>query len=323
MPNRTIPVQWELSTDERFRRIERRGTAAARPDTAHSVHNELGGLRPGRDYWYRFRAEGHISPVGRTRTAPHPATHGPALIMAFASCSQYEHGYFTAYRRLAEQHPDLVLHLGDYQYENKKGVCNSPGGNVRDHEGPVTVTLANYRQRHAQYKADPDLQAAHRAAPWLVVFDDHEIENNWASDTPAPEAFRARRAAAFRAYYENMPLRRRSLPEGPGMQLYRRIGGDGSRTSTCSTPGSSATTRPAATATRTAPRPPTPPAPSPATGRRPGSSTASAAPAHAGTSSASRCSSPSATTPKTPTPPTTPTSRSTRTCASTTTSAAT
>ncbi|GGQ38974.1 alkaline phosphatase D [Actinomadura coerulea] len=230
MPARTVPVRWEVSSDSRFRRIDRRGTAAARPDGAHSVHVELNGLRPGRDYWYRFRVEGHVSPVGRTRTAPHPATFGPALAMAFVSCSQFEHGYFTAYRRLAEENPDLVLHLGDYQYEYKKGVYTIPGGNVRDHEGPETVTLADYRLRHAQYKTDRDLQAAHQAAPWLVVFDDHEVENNWAgsipeegSDTPSYDDFRARRAAAFKAYYENMPLRRRSVPDGPDIQVYRRV----------------------------------------------------------------------------------------------------
>ncbi|MFI0371274.1 alkaline phosphatase D family protein [Actinomadura sp. 1N219] len=230
MPATTIPVGWEVASDERFRRVERRGTAAARAASAHSVHIELNGLRPGREYWYRFRAGSHISPVGRTRTAPHPATYGPALAMAFVSCSQFEHGYFTAYRRLAEENPDLILHLGDYQYEYKKGVYTIPGGNVRDHEGPETVTLATYRQRHAQYKSDRDLQAAHQAAPWLVVFDDHEVENNWAddvpennSDTPSPEAFRARRVAAFQAYYENMPLRRRSVPRGPDIQVYRRV----------------------------------------------------------------------------------------------------
>ncbi|RFS82787.1 twin-arginine translocation signal domain-containing protein [Actinomadura spongiicola] len=230
MPSRTIPVRWEVATDERFRRVVRRGVAAAHARSAHSVHVELDGLRPGHDYWYRFRVGGHISPVGRTRTAPHPSTYGSALAMGFVSCSQFEHGYFTAYRRLAEEHPDLILHLGDYQYEYKKGVYTIPGGNVRDHEGPETVTLGDYRLRHAQYKSDPDLQAAHGAAPWLVVFDDHEVENNWAddvpennSDTPSPEAFRARRAVAFQAYYENMPLRRRSIPHGPDIQVYRRV----------------------------------------------------------------------------------------------------
>ncbi|WP_231333620.1 alkaline phosphatase D family protein [Actinomadura graeca] len=230
MPDRDVPVRWEIATDERFRRVERRGTATARPEGAHSVHVELDGLRPGRDYWYRFRAGDYVSPAGRTRTAPRADTFGPALAMGFVSCSQYEHGYFSAYRRLAEEDPDLILHLGDYQYEYKKSTYTIPGGNVRDHEGPETVTLANYRLRHAQYKTDVDLQAAHQAAPWLVVFDDHEVENNWAgdvpeagSDTPGTAEFRKRRAAAFQAYYENMPLRRRSIPDGPDIQIYRRI----------------------------------------------------------------------------------------------------
>ncbi|WP_241683087.1 alkaline phosphatase [Actinomadura sp. J1-007] len=230
MPAAAVPVRWEVSSDERFKRVERRGTATARPESGHSVHVELDGLRPGRDYWYRFRAGDHLSPVGRARTAPRPDSFGPALAMGFVSCSQFEHGHFTAYRRLAEENPDLILHLGDYQYEYKKGAYTIPGGNVRDHEGPETVTLGGYRLRHAQYKTDPDLQAAHLAAPWAVVFDDHEVENNWAgwvpeagSDTPDPAAFRARRAAAFQAYYENMPLRRRSIPNGPDIQVYRRL----------------------------------------------------------------------------------------------------
>ncbi|MGI5214149.1 alkaline phosphatase D family protein [Plantactinospora sp. CA-290183] len=228
MPDRAVPVRWEIAADERFRHVVRRGTALARPEAGHSVHVELGGLLPGREYFYRFHAERHTSPVGRTRTTPAPWVLGGALTMAFASCSQYEHGYFTAYRRLAEEEPDLILHLGDYQYEYTKDSYTIPGGNPRDHEGPETVTLANYRQRHAQYKSDPDLRAAHQVAPWLVVFDDHEVDNNWADEVyekpeiPQPD-FLARRAAAFQAYYENMPLRRTSIPRGIDMQLYRRI----------------------------------------------------------------------------------------------------
>ncbi|GAA3745516.1 alkaline phosphatase D family protein [Plantactinospora mayteni] len=228
MPNRTVPVRWELAADERFRHVVRQGTAVARPQSGHTVHVELNGLQPGREYFYRFHAERHTSAVGRTRTAPAAWASGGKLLMAFASCSQFEHGYFTAYRRLAEEHPDLILHLGDYQYEYTKGSYNIPGGNPRDHEGPETVTLANYRQRHAQYKSDPDLQAAHHVAPWVVVWDDHELDNNWADevyerpDIPQPD-FLARRAAAFQAYYENMPLRRTSIPNGIDMQLYRRL----------------------------------------------------------------------------------------------------
>ncbi|MFF4876024.1 alkaline phosphatase D family protein [Micromonospora sp. NPDC000668] len=225
MPDRDVPVHWELAADERFRHVLRRGVAVARTRSAHSVHVELAGLLPGREYFYRFRAERHLSPVGRTRTAPAPWTMPAALAMGFVSCSQYEHGYFTAYRRLAETEPELILHLGDYQYEYAPDTYNVPGGNPRDHEGPETRTLANYRQRHAQYKTDADLQAAHAVAPWVVVFDDHEVENNWADEVPeAPDPeFPARRAAAFQAYYENMPLRRTSIPRGIDMQLYRRV----------------------------------------------------------------------------------------------------
>jgi alkaline phosphatase D len=225
MPYRNVPVIWELAADERFRKVVRRGVVQARPDRGHSVHVELDGLAAGREFFYRFRAERYVSPVGRTRTAPPRWARDLTLAMSFVSCSQYEHGYFTAYRRLAEDEPDLILHLGDYQYEYAPDTYNIPGGNPRDHLGPETVTLANYRQRHAQYKTDPDLQAAHAVAPWAVVWDDHEAENNWADEVPeqADPNFLARRAAAFQAYYENMPLRRTSVPRGIDMQLYRRL----------------------------------------------------------------------------------------------------
>jgi alkaline phosphatase D len=143
------------------------------------------------------------------------------MTMCFASCSNYEQGWFTAYRHLADEQPDLILHLGDYQYEYASGHT----GDVRRHIGGETVTLADYRRRYAQYKSDLDLQAAHAAAPWLAVSDDHELADNWADDvpsTPQPDFFK-RRAAALRAYYENMPLRRRSMPTGADMRLYRRV----------------------------------------------------------------------------------------------------
>ncbi|MEU7743586.1 alkaline phosphatase D family protein [Nonomuraea sp. NPDC049158] len=227
MPQRPFPVLWQIYSDERCRRVVRSGVTVAAPEWGHGVHVEVDSLGSDREYWYRFRVGPYVSPVGRARTAPHPLSYGGALSMAFVSCAQYEHGYFTSYRRLAEEHPDLILHLGDYQYEYTKNTYNIPGGNVRNHEGPETVTLANYRQRHAQYKADPDLQAAHAAAPWLVVFDDHEVDNNWADEVPEhaedQPTFLQRREAAFRAYYENMPLRRTSIPRGIDMQLYRRV----------------------------------------------------------------------------------------------------
>ncbi|MEV4345361.1 alkaline phosphatase D family protein [Actinoplanes sp. NPDC049596] len=225
MPPRDVPVDWEVAEDEGFRRIVRRGVEVARPDFGHSVHVELTDLPPGRDYFYRFRVERYLSPAARTHTAPAPTARPRSLAMSFASCAQYEHGFFTAYRRLAEDEPELILHLGDYLYEYGPNSYVLPGGNPRDHAGPETRTLADYRRRHAQYKTDPDLQAAHAVAPWAVTFDDHEVSNNWAGDHPArPDPdFTARRAAAFQAYYENMPLRRASIPDGPGIRVHRRL----------------------------------------------------------------------------------------------------
>lgn len=227
MPSRHQQVGWQVATDARFTDVVRAGSVRTGPELGHAVHVEVGGLLPGREYHYRFRAGRHLSPPGRSVTAPDPWSMPASLSMAFASCSQFEHGWFTAYGRLAEERPDLVLHLGDYQYEYRAGSYTIPGGNVRDHRGPETVSLAGYRQRLAQYKTDPDLQAAHAAAPWLVVFDDHEVDNNWADEVAENAAsqpgFPDRRAAAFRAYYENMPLRRTSVPVGPDLQLYRSV----------------------------------------------------------------------------------------------------
>ena len=229
MPARSIPVAWEVAEDSRMKRVVARGTEHADIENAHSVHVELRGLRPGREYFYRFRSGQYISPIGRTLTSPALHETPAALAMAFASCAHYETGYFTSYRRMAEDHPDLVLHLGDYQYEYRKGAGVTP----RDHAGPETVTLANYRQRHAQYKSDADLQTAHAVAPWLVVWDDHEVDNNWAGDVPensdaaqlndSVANFHLRRAAAFQAYYENMPLRASTVPAGADMKIYRTM----------------------------------------------------------------------------------------------------
>lgn len=221
MPRRPVTVHWQVAEDPSFARVVRGGYAVADPAWAHTVHVEVRGLRPGAEYSYRFRAEGHVSPVGRTRTAPAAGWTGSARF-AVASCANYEDGFFTAYRRLAEEQPDLVLHLGDYLYESPQ----QPGpGHVRGHLGRETRTLADYRQRHAQYRLDPDLQAAHAAAPWAVVPDDHEVDANWAGFTPqVPERdFAARRAAAFRAYYEHLPLRRAAVPRGPDLPIHRRL----------------------------------------------------------------------------------------------------
>lgn len=222
---RRTDVAWEVAEDERFARVVRSGVAATGPERGHAVHVELRGLGPGREYFYRFRAGGALSPTGRTRTAPEPSAT-PPLTICVASCAEYEHGWFTAYRRLAEEEPDLVLHLGDYLYEVAPGAYVAPSGNVRAHAGGEARSLADYRLRHAQYRTDPDLRAAHAVAPWLVVWDDHEVADDWAGEVPAvPDtAFRERRAAGLRAYWENMPLREAARPVGPDARLYRRVG---------------------------------------------------------------------------------------------------
>jgi alkaline phosphatase D len=220
MPARPVPVQWQLASDENFRHVVRTGTEQARPEAAHSVHVELEGLRPDAEYFYRFKAGGEISPAGRTLTAPAPGTRGRPLNLSFTSCADYQTGWFTPYRRMAEDHPDLIAFLGDYIYEY--GDYKYP---VRDQAGGECFDLAGYRLRHAQHKADPDAQLAHAVAPWVVVWDDHDIENAWAGDVPEqPDPpFLQRRAAAFQAYYENMPLRRAQKPDGSSLRLYRTI----------------------------------------------------------------------------------------------------
>ncbi|TMR38168.1 alkaline phosphatase [Nonomuraea zeae] len=220
MPARPVPVEWQLARDENFKRVVRRGTETARREEAHSVHVELDRLDPGTEYFYRFRVGTDISPVGRTLTTPAAGTASRDLKLAVASCADWQVGWFTAYRRMAEDHPDVVAFLGDYYYEY--GDYKYP---VRDQAGGECLDLAGYRLRQAQHKSDPDLQAAHAAAPWVVVWDDHDIENAWAGDVPEqPDPpFLPRRAAAFQAYYENMPLRRNQRPDGWAMSLYRTI----------------------------------------------------------------------------------------------------
>ncbi len=222
MPPEIVSVDWEVATDERMSRIVQRGTAAATRDRAHAVHVEVSGLESARWYWYRFRAGAEVSPVGRTRTAPEEAATPERLRFAFASCQQYEQGYFGAYHQMLADDLDLIVHLGDYIYESSWG-----RDHVRKHGAPEPITLEDYRVRHALYKTDSDLQAAHAACPWVVTWDDHEVSNDYADDRSEPlhprEWFLARRAAAYRAYYEHMPLRRSMVPVGPHAHLYHRV----------------------------------------------------------------------------------------------------
>ncbi|MBA4137348.1 MAG: alkaline phosphatase [Opitutus sp.] len=224
MPAEPVEVHWEIAEDEAMSRVVQRGTATADPAWAHSVHVEVAGLRAERWYWYRFRAGGETSPVGRTRTLPPPDALPDRLRFAFVSCQKYEIGYYTAFEHLAREDLDLVVHLGDYIYE--KGDDDRA---VRPHGQKEIFSVDDYRARYALYKTDPALQAAHAMAPWIVTWDDHEVSNNYANDQFAKPGvftsaeFLLRRAAAYQAYYEHMPLRRSALPRGPDMLLYRRL----------------------------------------------------------------------------------------------------
>ncbi|MFD1938915.1 MULTISPECIES: alkaline phosphatase D family protein [Nonomuraea] len=210
-----VEVRWQLAEDDRFARVVQQGTVQALPAWAHSVHVRVEGLRPATDYFYRFRSGSELSPAGRTRTAPDAASTQQVRFAA-ANCQRFEHGWFTAYRHLAAERPDVVFHLGDYIYEYGR-----PAQGVRRVDPPEeTTTLAGYRARYAAYKRDPDLQAAHAAAPWVPTWDDHEVMDNYQGRGDGSDRFLRRRAAAYQAYYEHMPLRVR--PREGALQMYRR-----------------------------------------------------------------------------------------------------
>jgi alkaline phosphatase D len=225
MPVRDVPVRWEVSEDPGFRRIVRSGTAVAEAHLAHSVHVEVGGLKSHRPHWYRFLVAGaDASPIGTARTAPAIGAPVDRLRIAMAGCQNFETGYFTAYSHLArEPDLDLVYHYGDYIYEMGIRATASP----RKHLSDEIYTLDAYRRRYAQYKADPDLQAAHAAVAFVSSFDDHEIDDNWAGifdkDGNPPAVFARRRAAALQAWYEHMPVRRAQRPGPDGVRMHRRF----------------------------------------------------------------------------------------------------
>jgi alkaline phosphatase D len=214
-----VEVHWEIAHDEHFHALVQKGSVWTAQELGHSVHVEVHGLEPARWYWYRFLVRDEISPVGRTRTAPALDAAVERLRLAVASCQHYEQGYFSAYRHVAEEDVDLVVFVGDYIYESSWG--DQP---VRRHAGPEPTTLVEYRNRHAQYRTDPDLQRMHALVPWLVTWDDHEVDNDYANDQSEhlDPQFLVRRAAAYQAYYEHMPLRHTARPRGASLRLYDR-----------------------------------------------------------------------------------------------------
>ncbi|WP_341022531.1 alkaline phosphatase D family protein [Brevundimonas diminuta] len=233
MPALAVPVRWEVAEDDRFSRIVRSGEAIARPELAHSVHVEVAGLQPGRPYWYRFfTGNAEASPTGLARTAPAAGELRARVRLAVAGCQSYPHGWYDAWRHLAQEPElDAVFHYGDYIYEHgaSRIVIKDAQGRIvdRQHVGEEIYSLDDYRRRYAQYKSDPDLQAAHAAAAFIVSFDDHEVDNDWASafdqDGTPPEVFALRRFAAMQAWYEHMPVRRAQFPHPSGIAMYRRL----------------------------------------------------------------------------------------------------
>src|SRR5262245_3813037 len=225
MPMVNVEVSWEMASDAALRTTVNTGTAIARPELGHSVHVEATGLQPGREYFYRFRCGSEVSPIGRTKTAPADGAAVDQLRFGVCGCSHYEHGYFTAYGHLASERFDFVFHTGDYIYEDRAD--GGRNARVRQHNGDEIQTVVDYRNRYALYRLDPDLRAAHLSAPFVMAWDDHEVDNDYAGDrdehgTP-PEIFLLRRAAAYQAYYETMPVRPALLPAGPHLRLYRRL----------------------------------------------------------------------------------------------------
>ena len=234
-----IPLRWEIAHDEGFARIAQRGQATALAQLAHSVHVEAGGLQPDRWYFYRFivpqtGGSDWVSPTGRTRTMPAQDAPASRLRIAYASCQRWEHGYYSAYRHMRADAPDLVLFLGDYIYEypNAGQAVRRPNATSN---GGWTISLDDYRSRYALHKSDPDLQAMHAACPWAMTWDDHEVQNDYAGLTPGDSGpsvtdFAARRAAAYQAFYEHMPLRASvlqkalaGLAQGAELRLYGQL----------------------------------------------------------------------------------------------------
>lgn len=238
--SRPVAVRWQVADDEAFTRIVQSGQHLATADLGHSVHVELQNLQPDRWYFYRFMAGDAVSSVGKTRTFPKAGARVDKLRIAYASCQRWEAGYFTAYKHMLAEKLDAVLFLGDYMYEY-------PGNPVSAVRIPSStgamgfvLTLDDYRSRYAQYKSDPDLQTMHAACPWLLTWDDHEVQNDYAGSTAGdsgvadifsnPINFAARRAAAYQAYYENMPIRASTLTKslaglvsGAEMRIYQRV----------------------------------------------------------------------------------------------------
>jgi alkaline phosphatase D len=220
MPDEPVDVRWEVATDDAFTDVVQTGVATAEPGHAHSVHADATDLDPGAEYRYRFLVGDATSPTGRTRTLPDgsPDRFGIGVV----NCQWFETGTYAAYRHLLDEEVDLVLHLGDYIYEYP----GDPEGARPTLPDRILETLSDYRLRYASYRADADLRAAHERFPWVLTWDDHEVANNYMGDAlvedPDPDVARARRAAAYRAWWEHLPVRV-GPPDGGDLSIYQHL----------------------------------------------------------------------------------------------------
>ena len=228
MPDRPIPVTWQVATDDGFDDIVATGTEMALPGLGHSLHIDASGLEADSWFSYRFLAGSFVSPTGRARTLPATDSSPQQLRFAFSSCQNYEHGFYAAHRHLVDEEADLFFWLGDYIYEYgpSEFPFESPTGDARLHDSPEVSDLVAYRNRYALYRSDPDLQAHHAANPWVITWDDHEVDNDHAADISEnnddPSTFSTRRAAAYQAWYEHMPVRL-DPPDGADYRIYRDL----------------------------------------------------------------------------------------------------
>jgi alkaline phosphatase D len=224
MPDEEVDVVWELAADDDFTDIVASGVAVASPDHAHTVHADATGLTAGTDYHYRFRVGDHLSPAGRTRTLP---TGSPTRFgLAVVNCQWFETGSYAAYRHLVAEDTavDLVLHLGDYIYEFPGGGDEGERATYPTHQ---LETLTDYRLRYASYRRDEHLRSAHARFPFVLTWDDHEVSNNYSSggipELPGDTAaLTARQTAAYRAWWEHMPVRR-PAPDGPALEVHQHL----------------------------------------------------------------------------------------------------
>ncbi|MFW2336114.1 alkaline phosphatase D family protein [Ilumatobacter sp.] len=224
LPADDIAVDWEVATDDTMQNVVATGTGTAFAALGHSVHVDVTGLEPDTRYHYRFRVGDFATEPARTRTFAAAGTTPERFRFAFSSCQNWEQGYYTAYRDLIDQGElDAFVFLGDYIYEYASGGYADPRGRETGQDFEC-VTVDEYRARYALYLSDPLLRAAHAHVPWIITWDDHEVDNDYAGASSegddAVDAFLERRAAGYQVWYEHMPVRL-DPPTGPEYPIHR------------------------------------------------------------------------------------------------------